>query len=141
MLLRGKHEKGRGMKITRFYATEDGESRFDKIEIPIEHARDVDGQTVLSSGGVLSPAVRFVELPEGFRTGWHHAPTRQIVVVLSGVVEVGTSDGHTQQWGAGEAFMPDDLRGKGHTTCTIGGSVRLLYIPLPQDFDLQQWLI
>jgi hypothetical protein len=63
-------------------------------------------------------------------------PTRQIVVVLSGVLEVGTSDGHTQQWGAGEAFMPDDLRGKGHTTRTIGGPVRALYIPLPQDFDL-----
>jgi quercetin dioxygenase-like cupin family protein len=84
------------MKITRFYDTEDGESRFDEIEIPIEHARDHEGQTVLYSNGMLSPAVRFVELPEGFRTGWHHAPTRQIVVVLSGVLAVGTSDGHTR---------------------------------------------
>jgi len=129
------------MKITRFYATEDGESRFDEIEIAIENARDVEGQTVLSSHGVLSSAVRFVELPEGFRPGWHHAPARLIVVVLSGAIEVGTSDGQTQQWGAGEAFMPDDLRGKGHTTRTIGGPVRVLYIPLPQDFDLQRWLI
>jgi len=54
-------------------------------------------------------------------------------------LEVGTSDGHTQQWGAGEAFMPDDLRGKGYTTSTIGGPVRALYIPLPQDFDVQRW--
>jgi hypothetical protein len=74
------------MKITRFYATEDGESRFDEIEIPIDNARDNEGHTVLFSNGVLSPAVRFVELPEGLRTGWHHAPTRQIVVVLSGVL-------------------------------------------------------
>ena len=128
------------MKITRFYATEDGESRFDEIEIPIVNARENEGQTALFSNGMLSPAVRFVELPAGFRTGWHHAPTRQIVVVLSGVLEVGTSEGQTQQWGAGEAFMPDDLQGKGHTTRTIGGSVRLLYIPLPQGFDLQRWV-
>jgi hypothetical protein len=128
------------MKITRFYATEDGESRFDEIEIPIEHARENEGQTVLYSNGVPSPAVRFVELPEGFRTGWHHAPTRQIVVVLSGALEVGTSDGHTRQWGAGEVFMPDDLWGKGHTTRTVGGPVCALYIPLPQDFDVQRWV-
>ena len=37
------------MKITRFYATEDGESRFDEIEIPIDNARDNEGQTVLFS--------------------------------------------------------------------------------------------
>src|SRR5262252_10500758 len=129
------HGKGRGMKITRFYATEDGESRFDEIEIPTDNARDNEGQTVFFSHRVLSPAVRFVELPEGFRTGWHHALTRQIVVVVSGVLEVGTSDGHTQQWGAGEACMPDDLRGKGHPTRTVGGPVRALYIPLPRGFD------
>jgi quercetin dioxygenase-like cupin family protein len=105
-----------------------------------EQARGNEGQTVLYSNGVLSPAVRFVELPQGFRTGWHHAPTRQIVVVLSGVIEVGTSDGQTQHWGVGEAFMPDDLQGKGYTTRTIGGPVRLLYRPLAQDFGLQRWL-
>ena len=52
------------MKITRFYATEDGESRFDEIEIPIANARENEGQTAIFSNGILSTALRFVEPPE-----------------------------------------------------------------------------
>ncbi len=73
------------MKITRFYATEDGESRFEEIEIPIDNAqKDAEGNTLLFSRGYSSPQVRFAELPEGLQQGWHHAPTRQVVVVWGG---------------------------------------------------------
>ena len=93
------------MKITRFYATQDGGSRFEEIDIPVEQAQqDPDGNTLRFSNAYASPNVRFAELPEGLAQEWHHAPTRQIVIVLSGVVEVTTSDNLTRQWSAGEAF-------------------------------------
>jgi len=128
------------MKITRFYATENSESRFVEIDIPIEHGqRDADGNTLHFSNSYPSPNVRFAELPDGMVQSWHHAPARQIVVVLSGELEVGTTDGQTRRWHAGEAFLADDLTGKGHTTKTIGGSARVLFAPLPDGFDIGRW--
>ncbi|HJY82036.1 MAG TPA: hypothetical protein VKK81_13265 [Candidatus Binatia bacterium] len=128
------------MKITRFYATENSESRFVEIDIPIEHGqRDADGNTLRFSNSYPSPNVRFAELPDGMVQSWHHAPARQIVVVLSGELEVGTTDGQTRRWHAGEAFLADDLTGKGHTTKTIGGSARVLFAPLPDGFDIGRW--
>jgi hypothetical protein len=128
------------MKITRFYATESGESRFVELDVPIEHAQqDADGNTLLFSNSYASAQVRFAELPDGMVQSWHHAPARQIVVVLSGELEVGTSDSQTRRWHAGEAFLADDVTGKGHTTRTIGGPARVLFAPLPEGFDIGRW--
>ena len=128
------------MKITRFYATESGESRFVEIDIPIEQAqRDADGNTLRFSNSYPSPNVRFAELPDGMVQSWHHAPARQIVVVLSGEIEVGTTDGQTRRWRAGEAFLADDVTGKGHTTKTIGGPACVLFAPLPEGFAIGRW--
>ena len=128
------------MKITRFFATEDGQSQFTEVDIPIEHAQqDADGNTLRFSNGYVSPNVCFAELPEGMVQGWHNAPARQIVIVLSGVLEVGTSDNQTRQWQAGEAFLADDLTGKGHTTRVVEGPARLVFAPLPPGFILERW--
>ncbi len=130
------------MKITRFYATTDGESRFENLEIPLANPRrDADGHTLLLSHSFASPGVCFVELPDGLAQDWHQAPTRQIVVVLSGTMEVTTSDGQTRRWTAGEAFLADDVTGKGHRTRTIGGRARLLFAPIPAGFDLGRWSV
>lgn len=89
------------MRVTRFHATENGESRFQDVEIPIDQARrDSFGNTLRQSDAWPSPAIRFVELPAGLDQSWHHAPARQIVVVLSGVLEVGTSDNQKRRWSA-----------------------------------------
>lgn len=128
------------MKITRFYATDDGGSRFMDVDVPINTAqKDADGHTLMLSDTYSSPSVRFVELPEGMSQTWHNAPQRQIVVILSGVLEVSTTDNQTRQWKAGEAFMADDITGKGHTTRTIGGPTTVFFAPLPDGFDIERW--
>src|SRR5216684_899941 len=103
------------MKVTRFYATSDGESRFHEGEI------------------------RFVELPQGMVQGWHHAPASQIVVILSGVMEVGTSDNQKRQGRPGQAFIADDLTGKGHTTRVVDGPAHVMFVELPKGFDFGKW--
>lgn len=128
------------MKITSFYATDTGESRFRDMEIPFAMQReDGFGHTLLLSHGYGSPSVQFVELPAGMDQDWHNAPARQIVVVLSGVIEVETTDGERRRWRAGEAFLPADVTGKGHRTRCIDGAVRVLFAPLPDDFDVARW--
>lgn len=128
------------MKITRFYATNEGGSRFMALNIPIDSPQeDADGHTLMLSRAYASPAVRFVELPAGMSQTWHNAPQRQIVIVLSGTIEVGTTDGQTRQWQAGQAFLADDLTGKGHTTRTLGGPASVFFAPLPDGFDVDAW--
>lgn len=128
------------MKVTRFVATPDGGSRFEEMDIPIANPRqDADGHTLLLSNAYTSPGVCFVDLPEDLNQDWHQAPTRQIVVVLSGSVEVTTTDGRTRRWSAGSAFIAADVSGKGHRTRTVGGPARLLFAPLPDGFPMEDW--
>ncbi|MGE0825258.1 MAG: hypothetical protein AB7G75_26005 [Candidatus Binatia bacterium] len=130
------------MKITRFVATADGGSQFVEVDIPIDHAqKDSDGHTLRLSNAYTSPNVRFVELPEGMSQTWHNAPTRQIVVVLAGTLEVGTTDGQTRQWQAGEVFLADDTTGKGHVTRTVSGPARVMFAPLPEGFAVERWSV
>jgi len=123
------------MKIISFEAGADGGSRFRDVEIALSMTRD-DGQghTLLLSPPCLSPAVQFVELPAGLQQDWHTAPARQWVVVLSGVIEVETTDGRCRRWHTGDVFLPADTTGRGHRTRCIDGAVRLLFVPLPEVF-------
>lgn len=122
------------MRLTTFEATSDGGSGFRDVHLALDVPReDGQGNTLLMSEAWASPAVRFVELPAGMVQDWHHAPTRQVVVVLSGTIEVETSDGAMRRWRAGEVFLPADVAGRGHRTRCIGGAVRLLFVPLPDE--------
>lgn len=128
------------MKITRFSTTEEGVSRFVEVDIPTPNERkDADGHTLRFSNTYASPTVSFGELPEGMSQSWHNAPARQIVVVLSGTLEVEVADKQTRRWGPGGAFLADDVTGKGHLTRTIGGPVRVMFAPLPPNFDVTKW--
>ncbi|HUN57046.1 MAG TPA: hypothetical protein VMU41_02950 [Candidatus Binataceae bacterium] len=128
------------MKVTRFFATAEGESRFEEVEIPItDPRRDEFGFVMHQSGAFTSPSIRFVELPVGLDQGWHHAPARQIVVLLKGTMEVGTSDGQKRQWSAGTAVIADDLTGKGHVTRVIEGPALVMFVQLPDNFDVASW--
>ena len=128
------------MKIMRFYATDKGESRFVDLDIPTENNRkDAEGNILHLSNAYTSPHVCFVELPDGMVQSWHNAPARQIVVILSGELEVGTTDGQTRRWRAGEVFLASDVTGKGHTTRTIGGPAHVMFAPLPDSFNIERW--
>jgi hypothetical protein len=128
------------MKIIRFHTTEEGISRFVEVDIPtINERKDDDGHVLRLSNAYASPNVSFAELPEGMSQSWHNAPARQIVVVLSGTLEVEVADKQTRRWGPGGAFLADDVTGKGHLTRTIGGPVRVMFAPLPPNFDVTRW--
>jgi hypothetical protein len=128
------------MKVTRFHATPDGESRFQEIDIPIKEARPVEsGPSIMQSNAWASPSIRFLELPAGLDQSWHHAPARQIVVVLSGSLEVGTTDNQKRRCSAGQAFIADDLTGKGHVTRVVDGPARVMFVQLPEGFDFDRW--
>lgn len=125
----GRSEKA--VLVTRFYTTSDGGSAFDEVEIPIENeSLDSWGNLLRTSDRFDSSGVQLFEAPEGGFQDWHNAPRRQLCIVMSGIWEIGTTDGELRRWGPGEAFLPDDVEGKGHTSRVLEGPVRILFIPL-----------
>jgi len=120
------------MRITRFYTGDDNETHFEDLEIPLA-TRD----HVAVSERIAVENLMFVDLnsPVGEARGYHNAPQRQVVVMLSGVHEVKAASGEARRWGPGEAFMPDDTTGHGHLTTVIEAPVRYLFVRLPDDFD------
>ena len=126
------------VRVTRFYTTADGGSAFDEVEIPLGGGSpDAWGNYLRLSEPFASPAVRVFEAPAGAYQSWHNAPRRQLCAMLSGVWEVGTTDGETRRWGPGELFLPADVDGRGHTSTVIEGPVRILFVPLPATLVLE----
>src|SRR5215471_5528318 len=76
------------------------------------------------------------ETPEGLYQDWHPASRRQLLIVLSGTLEVETSDGKKHRCSSGEVFLADDVGSRGHRTRTIGGPARVLFVHLPPDANL-----
>ena len=127
------------MKMIRFVETLEGGSRFEEIDIPFPQLYvDEFGNTYhltrpFSSSGVIA------DLPQGLNQDWHVAPSRQIVIVLIGRLEVETTDGQVRRWGPGDMFMADDPGGKGHRTRIIEGPAKLLFLRLADDFRPEEW--
>ena len=127
------------MRIIRFVDTSEGGSRFEELDIPFPQPYvDEFGNTyhmtrAFSSSGVI------VDLPQGLDQDWHVAPSRQIVIVLTGRLEVETTDGEVRRWGPGDMFMADDPGGKGHRTRILEGPAKLVFLRLGDAFDPREW--
>ena len=122
------------MNLLRLRAGEDGESHFEELVLPEEHVERRVTSTPI-------PAVQFTIGESGVQEplGWHHAPRRQLVVVLSGAVEVEVGDGTRKRFEPGDCFVADDLTGRGHLTRDQEGPMRLLYIHLPDNLSFSPW--
>ncbi|MFT4584726.1 MAG: hypothetical protein ACI915_004787 [Gammaproteobacteria bacterium] len=119
------------MIITQFVATADGGSRFEEFDIALDNERvGADAFTLMASKPFDATAVCFVCLPGNLDQDWHQAPARQLVMLLSGSVEVTTTDDKVRRWNAGELFIAGDVSGRGHKTRTIGGPATVIFIPI-----------
>lgn len=128
------------MHIVRFHHLPTGESRFQDVAVSLpDQTTDAEGNSYQLSRAIDAGVARFVVLPSGFAQGWHNAPARQFVVVMSGALEVETTDGEKRQWRAGAVFLADDVEGRGHKTRVLEGPAQLLFVRVPEDFDVAAW--
>src|SRR5207248_8152394 len=85
------------MKIVRFASASDGGSQFVELDMPIDNAStDAFGNTVRRSAILPAQSTMVTEMPEGFYQDWHPASRRQLLIVLSGTLEV-RSEEHTSE--------------------------------------------
>ena len=122
------------MKIVRFASAPDGGSQFIEVDVPIDNAAtDGFGNVVHRSAVLPAQSAMVTDMPEGLYQDWHPASRRQLLFVLSGTLEIETSDGKKCRCGAGEVFFADDVGSSGHRSRTIGGPARVLFVHLPAE--------
>jgi hypothetical protein len=99
------------MKTFRLYTGPDGQSHIEPIDL---------ARTPGWTAGLAATRIAFSEWPVGRFLDWHPAPRRQFVIILSGQLEIGLTDGSKHVFGAGDARLVEDITGKGHTTRVVG---------------------
>lgn len=110
------------------YADLDGESHFEDLTFAFEAIDATLGRTV----PVASTEIIVNRVTASPRlAGWHHAPRRQYVIVLSGEFELEVSDGNVREVGPGSIYLVEDLSGKGHCMRVPAGvEVCIVFVPL-----------
>ena len=115
------------MNIVRIYTGADGESHFEDVVV------DLGDQGSMGRISALWPGkgVMFREVAGNYDLDFHTAPRRQLVVNLTGSVEIETGDGTVRRMGPGSILLAEDLTGRGHKSRNVGGEPRqCLFIPL-----------
>jgi hypothetical protein len=125
------------MKCLRIYASPDGESHFDEVEIPTTKS-SVHPEATPFEVSARYPAsnIRITRIPAGMRqVGWHTVPGRILTVRLDGDVEYETSDGEVRSVPAGGFALVEDTHGKGHLSRHSPEAQTVLWISLPAGLD------
>ncbi|MEV5410964.1 cupin domain-containing protein [Thermopolyspora sp. NPDC052614] len=122
-------------QISRCETDEMGGSRLVETVMTMRSAGLVEGEAaLLASAPERAVAATFVEVPaEASASGWHRAPCRQYVVVLSGQIEIEARDGSTRCLGPGDVILAADTEGSGHRATVAEGRARLLFVSLADD--------
>jgi hypothetical protein len=120
------------MRHARTYATLDGGSRFEDVEVEFKPVPFIPGNPPLDLSEPRSAtAAQFTVLAPAWDGSWHTTPRRQYAVTLAGEWEVTTTDGETRRFPPGCLVLLDDKTGRGHNTRVVGdGPVSILLVAL-----------
>ena len=109
------------MKYARIYADSQGETHFDDIEPQFQQREVVPGKPSIDvTQAMAADNVVFIRAPAGLTIDYHPAPSKHLLVVISGQWRMTVSDGETRQFGPGQTILVEDTLGKGHLTEFIG---------------------
>lgn len=117
----------------RIYADPQGESHFDlvTVEQSLLRAAPPAAPFYVSADGTASK-YRFYTFEPGWIGELHPAPTRQFLALMSGAVEMETTDGMVRRFAPGDLVLLEDTTGRGHVTRNIGeGYATYLVVPAP----------
>jgi len=116
----------------RLYADEAGDSRVEEVSVELRSTPYAPpAPDLYLSHPFPAAAAAFLTFPAGWTGTWHVTPRRQLLVVLSGEIEVELADGTVRQAGPGTVGLLEDTVGSGHITRVVGAQpVRTLVVPL-----------
>lgn len=119
------------MRVIQIHTGADGGSLLQDLDVELR----VDALGRISS---TMPAINvFVrELKQGLVVEYHRGPRRQLVFLVTGAIEVESSDAHRRLVRSGDTILVEDTTGVGHITRVIEGPATCIYVPVPPDFDV-----
>ncbi len=120
--------------LIRLHTGEDGLTHFADDAIALE-TKDFSPPMPPFAMSTRFPVtdIAFATFPPGWFGDWHPAPTRQYVLILKGRLEIETGDGDTRQFGAGSAFLVEDIDGQGHRTRVVSDAPAVIaMVPNPR---------
>lgn len=117
----------------RIYADERGNSHFDTVKVEQSLAQAAPpAAPFYVSGDNPASKYRFYTFEPGWIGELHPAPARQFLALMSGAVEMETTDGTVTKLGPGDLVLLEDTTGRGHVTRNIGkGYAMFLVVPAP----------
>ena len=120
------------MQVVRIYTGPDGKSHLEDVDIELEDRGPAGRISPLWSG----TGVQFREVDGDYHIDFHNAPRRQLVVNLTGSVEIETGSGDRRVLGPGTILLAEDRTGQGHISRSVGGEPRTcLFVPLDDVED------
>jgi quercetin dioxygenase-like cupin family protein len=122
------------VRYLRISADETGGSHFDTVAVEQSLAAGAPPAApfYVSKDGPASKH-RFYTFQPGWIGDWHPCPTRQFLALMSGEVEMETTDGTKKRFKPGDLVLLEDTTGKGHVTRNIGdGYAAYLVVPVPE---------
>jgi hypothetical protein len=117
----------------RVYSDAQGDSHFDSVTVEqnLVRAAPPAAPFYVSADGPAS-MYRFYSFEPGWIGELHPAPTRQFLALMSGAVEMETTDGTVMQFAPGDLVLLEDTSGRGHVTRNTGdGYATFLVVPVP----------
>ena len=116
----------------RIFVDLKGDSHFDTVTVNQSLARAAPpAAPFYVSEDKAASKYRFYSFQPGWTGDWHPAPTRQFLALMSGAVEMETTDGTVRRLGPGDLVLLEDTVGKGHLTRNIGdGYSTFLVVPV-----------
>ncbi|MDH3680738.1 MAG: hypothetical protein OEV40_12385 [Acidimicrobiia bacterium] len=117
------------MNVVRVYTGDDGCSHFEDVTIEMMESSLAGRLSDLWPGR----GVQFREVDGNYELDFHNAPRRQLVVNLTGSVEIEVSDRTSRTLGPGSILLAEDTDGEGHISRNVGGEPRTcLFIHLDE---------
>lgn len=121
------------IRCVRIWTEDDGESHFEEGQIDLD-GRD-DGK--LRSPDINVSIAAIQETAEGGTFSWHNAPTRQLVITLSGTLLFQTREGKEFTLAPGDILLAEDTTGGGHTWKLVDDEPwRRIYVVLSPDANV-----
>ena len=108
------------MNVVRIYTGADSRSHFEDVDVELNDLGPLGRISKLWPGS----GVQFREVAGDYELDFHVAPRRQLVVNLTGSVEIETGDGTRRTLGPGEILLAEDTTGQGHISRNVNGEPR-----------------
>jgi hypothetical protein len=106
--------------IVRVFTGADGQSHFEDLTVDLEDY----GMRGRISGLWPGRGVQFRTVDGDYELDFHTAPRRQLVVNLTGSVEIEVGDGTSRVLGPGSILLAEDTTGQGHISRSVNGEPR-----------------